>query len=140
MRVRGVSHASKSSACGVRACGSRIIGGGTNVQNRLSGLADEEIQQRAARAIAGLPAFLERLSALFSGIGPVPTPEELVLLERNPDEWLDYRTALILFPEAIRQRVTENSADNFPEPEALHRQPSGWLAQAVAQRGRQGGG
>src|SRR3546814_12883939 len=105
MRVRGVSHASKSSACGVRACGSRIIGGGTNVQNRLSGLADEEIQQRAARAIAGLPAFLERMSALFSVIGPVPTPEELVLLERNHDEWLDYRTALILFTEAMRQRV-----------------------------------
>src|SRR3546814_13332251 len=72
------------------------------------------------------------MSALFSVIGPVPTPEELVLLERNHDEWLDYRTALILFTEAMRQRVAENSAANFAELKAIQRKLSGWSAAAFA--------
>src|SRR3546814_5712026 len=65
-RIIGVSggiYAAQSIAFEVPERGSRIIEGWNKVQNRLSGMADEEIQQRAARAIAGLPAFLERMSA-----------------------------------------------------------------------------
>src|SRR3546814_10884871 len=109
-RIIGVSggiYAAQSIAFEVPERGSRIIEGWNKVQNRLSGLAAEEIQQRAARAIAGLPAFLERMSALFSVIGPVPTPEELVLPERNHAEWLGYPHSLILFPEAMSHGIAE---------------------------------
>src|SRR3546814_8107197 len=103
-RIIGVSggiYAAQSIAFEVPERGSRIIEGWNKVQNRLSGLADEEIQQRAARAIAGLPAFLERMSALFSVIGPVPTPEELVLLERRSEEHTSELQSLMRISYAV---------------------------------------
>src|SRR3546814_15985234 len=116
-RIIGVSggiYAAQSIAFEVPERGSRIIEDWNKVQNRLSGLADEEIQQRAARAIAGLPAFLERMSALLSVIGPVPTPEELVLLERNHDAWLDYTPPPNRFTTAKRHSTAANSGAKLP--------------------------
>ena len=51
-------------------------------------ITDEETRQRAEDAIAGLPAFLKKTRKLFAEIGPVPSPEELAILEQNHDEWL----------------------------------------------------
>src|SRR3546814_7591987 len=107
-RIIGVSggiYAAQSIAFELPERGSRIIDGWNRVQSRLSGVADKEIQQRAAHAVAGLPAFLESMGALLSVIGPVPTAEELVLLERTHDNWPHYRTAPVTFNEIMRQRV-----------------------------------
>ena len=134
-RVIGVSggiYAAQSIAYELPDLGSRIIDGWNRVHSRLSDIADAQTAQRAARAVVGLPAFLERTHALFSSIGPMPTPEELVLLERNHDEWLDYRTALTVFTEAMRQRVAENSAANFAELKAIQSELSAWSAAAFA--------
>src|SRR3546814_2785691 len=134
-RIIGVSggiYAAQSIAFELPERGSRIIDGWNRVQSRLSGVADKEIQQRAAHAVAGLPAFLESMGALLSVIGPVPTAEELVLLERNHDNWLAYRPALVLFNEIMRQRVAEHSAANFAALKAIQRQLSAWSAAAFA--------
>src|SRR3546814_3795033 len=60
-RIIGVSggiYAAQSIAFEVPERGSRHIEGWDKVKNRLTGLADEGLKQRAARGIAGLPALL----------------------------------------------------------------------------------
>ena len=134
-RIIGVSggiYAAQSIAYELPDLGSRIIDGWNRVRSRLSDIADQQTTQRAARAVAGLPDFLARTHALFSSIGPAPRPEELLLLERNHDEWLDYRTALTVFTEAMRQRVAAKSAANFAELKAIQRKLSAWSAAAFA--------
>src|SRR5690606_16526666 len=89
--------------------GQQIIDGWNLVQSELAGSADGKIHARASRAVAGLQGFIERMAVLFSGIGPVPDAAQLLLLERNHDDWLDYRTALVVFTDVMRQRVAEKS-------------------------------
>ncbi|GAB4369112.1 MAG: hypothetical protein Kow00114_28740 [Kiloniellaceae bacterium] len=134
-RIIGVSggiYAAQSIAYELPDFGKRLISGWNRVESRLSDFSDDETRRRAAHAIAGLPAFLERTRALFEEIGPVPTPEELVLLERNHDEWLDYRTALTIFTDAVRSRVAEHSSANFAELKAIQAKLSAWSATAFA--------
>ncbi len=134
-RIIGVSggiYAAQSIAFELPDYGERIIEGWNKVQSRLSDFTDEETKHRAADAVAGLPAFLKRAEKLFAEIGPVPNPEELVLLERNHDEWLDYRTALTIFTDTVRQRVAEHSAANFAELNAIQSKLSAWSAAAFA--------
>jgi signal transduction histidine kinase len=132
-RIIGVSggiYAAQSIAYELPDFGKRLIAGWNRVESRLSNFSDDEARQRAAHAVAGLSAFLERTRALFEEIGPVPTPDELLLLERNHDEWLDYRTALTIFAEAVRNRVAEHSAANFVELKAIQAKLSIWSASA----------
>jgi signal transduction histidine kinase len=134
-RIIGVSggiYAAQSIALELPERGQDIIDGWNRVQSQLSAVADEDIRKRAARATAGLPAFLDYTATLFSGIGPVPTAEQLVVLERNHDDWLDYRTALVIFTDILRQRVAERSAANFAELKSIQRQLSMWSAAAFA--------
>jgi signal transduction histidine kinase len=132
-RIIGVSggiYAAQSIAFELPGYGERIIDSWNRVQSRLSDFTDDETKQRAATAVAELPAFLKRAEKLFAETGPVPTPEELVRLERNHDEWLDYRTALAIFTDTVRQRVAEHSAANFAELQAIQSKLSGWSAAA----------
>jgi len=134
-RIIGVSggiYAAQSIAYKLPERGKRIIAGWTQVHQRLSDFSDEETKQQAAEAVARLPAFLEKTRQLFEKTGPVPTPDELLLLERNHDEWLDYRTALIRFTEVVRERVAENSAKNFVELQEIQSKLSVWSATAFA--------
>jgi signal transduction histidine kinase len=134
-RIIGVSggiYAAQSIAYELPDLGSRIIEGWARVQDQLSDIADVPTAQRATWAVGGLPDFLERTRALFSTIGPVPTPEELLVLERNHDEWLDYRTALTIFSETMRKRVAEKSAANFAELKSIQSKLSVWSAAAFA--------
>jgi len=134
-RIIGVSggiYAAQSIAYKLPERGKRIIAGWTQVHQRLSDFSDEETKQQAAEAVARLPAFLEETRQLFEKTGPVPTPDELLLLERNHDEWLDYRTALIRFTEVVRERVAENSAKNFVELQEIQSKLSVWSATAFA--------
>jgi len=132
-RIIGVSggiYAAQSIAYELPDFGKRLISGWNRVESRLSTFSDDDTRQRAAHAVAGLPAFLERTRGLFEEIGPVPTPDELLLLERNHDEWLDYRTALTIFAETVRNRVAEHSAANFVELKAIQAKLSIWSAAA----------
>ena len=134
-RIIGVSgniYAAQSIAFELPALGDRIIDSWTRVHRRLSDFSDEETKKRAAQAVAGLPNFLKRTERLFSEIGPVPNPLELAVLERNHDEWLDYRTALMIFTDAVRQRVAENSAANFAELKKIQSKLTFWSGMAFA--------
>jgi signal transduction histidine kinase len=128
-RIIGVSggiYAAQSIAYELPDLGDRIIASWNRVHRRLSDFSDDETKRKAATAIAGLPAFLAKTERLFEETGPVPTPGELILLERNHDEWLDYRTALAVFTDIVRQRVSENSAANFVELKKIQSKLSGW--------------
>jgi len=134
-RIIGVSggiYAAQSIAYELPDLGKRIIASWTRVHQRLSDFSDDETKRRAATAVAGLPDFLEKTRKLFGETGPVPTANELLLLERNHDEWLDYRTALILFTETVRRRVAENSAASFTELKEIQSKLSAWSATAFA--------
>ncbi|MEQ8354377.1 MAG: ATP-binding protein [Kiloniellaceae bacterium] len=134
-RILGVSggiYAAQSISFELPELGSSIVGSWTRVHRRLSNFSDEETKQRAATAVAGLPKFLKKTEALFSNIGPVPSPAELLLLERNHDEWLDYRTALTIFTDAVRKRVAENSAANFAELKNIQSKLTVWSVIALA--------
>lgn len=134
-RIIGVSggiYAAQSIAFELPELGESIIDSWNRVDRRLSDISDEETKRRAEVAIASLPAFLEKTRQLFSETGPVPTPEELLLLERNHDEWLDYRTALTIFTETMRRRVAEKSTANFNELKDIQSKLSAWSATAFA--------
>ena len=134
-RIIGVSgqiYAAQSIAYELPELGARIIASWQQVDRRLSGISDTETKRRAEQAIAGLPAFLEKTRGLFENIGPVPNADELLLLERNHDEWLDYRTALTVFTETIRRRVAEKATANFAELKAIQSKLSAWSAIAFA--------
>nr|WP_193370193.1 ATP-binding protein [Pelagibius marinus] len=134
-RIIGVSggiYAAQSISFELPELGDRLINGWNSVENRLSMLSDEKTRKRAAEAIDGLPAFLEKTSKLFAEIGPVPTRDELKLLERNHDEWLDYRTSLIIFTDVVRKRVAARSAANFHELKDIQSQLLIWAATAFA--------
>ncbi len=132
-RIIGVSggiYAAQSIAFELPELGDRIIASWNRVDRRLSDITDEDTKQRAETAISGLPVFLEKTRLLFEEIGPVPSPDELKLLERNHDEWLDYRTALTIFTETMRRRVAEKSAANFAELKEIQSKLSAWSAAA----------
>ncbi len=134
-RIIGVSggiYAAQSIAFELPDRGQSIIAGWNRVHQRLSDFSDEETKKRAAAAVEDLPAFLEKTRRLFEEIGPVPTPDELLLLERNHNEWLDYRTALSIFTETVRTRVAEHSAANFVELKEIQSKLSAWSATAFA--------
>ena len=134
-RVIGVSggiYAAQSIAYELPGLGSRIIEDWGLVDERLSDFSDEQTKRRAAVAIKGLPAFLEKTRRLFEETGPLPTAEELGRLERNHDEWLDYRSALNVFTDTVRRRVAEHSAENFQELQRIQSKLSAWSAAAFA--------
>jgi signal transduction histidine kinase len=134
-RIIGVSggiYAAQSIAYELPDLGTRIIASWNRVHRRLSDFSDEEAKQRAANSIRGLPDFLEKTRKLFEETGPVPNPQELLLLERNHDEWLDYRSSLTVFTETVRRRVAENSAANFAELKAIQSKLSAWSFTAFA--------
>jgi len=134
-RIIGVSggiYAAQSIAYELPGLGNRIIEGWGLVDERLSDFSDEQTKRRAAVAIKGLPAFLEKTRRLFEQTGPLPTAEELDRLERNHDEWLDYRSALNVFTDTVRRRVAEHSAENFQELQRIQSKLSAWSAAAFA--------
>ncbi|NIA70211.1 HAMP domain-containing protein [Pelagibius litoralis] len=132
-RIIGVSggvYAAQSIAYELPGLGNRIIEHWGLVDERLSDFSDEQTKARAAKAIKGLPAFLERTRLLFEVTEPVPSPAELARLERNHDEWLDYRGALSVFTDTVRKRVAEHSAENFEELKRIQAKLSAWSAAA----------
>ncbi len=134
-RIIGVSggiYAAQSIAYELPRLGDRIIESWRLVDRRLSEYSDEQAKRRAAAAIRDLPEFLKRTEQLFEITGPVPTQEELKRLERNHDEWLDYRSALNVFTDTVRIRVAENSADNFEELKQIQAKLSAWALAAFA--------
>ncbi len=134
-RIIGVSggiYAAQSISFELPELGQRLIDGWKSVEDRLSMLSDEKTRKRAARAIDGLPTFLEKTSKLFAEIGPVPNRDELKVLEYNHDEWLDYRTSLIMFTDAVRKRVAARSAANFQELKKIQSHLLVWAAVAFA--------
>jgi signal transduction histidine kinase len=128
-RIIGVSgriYAAQSIAYELPDLGTSIIASWNRVHRRLSDFSDDATKQRAAQAVRGLPDFLERTRRLFEETGPVPTEQELALLERNHDEWVDFRSALTVFTETVRKRVAEHSAANFAELKAIQAKLSAW--------------
>ena len=134
-RIIGVSggiYAAQSIAYELPSLGNRIVEHWSLVDRRLSDFSDEQTKARAAKAISGLPSFLEKTRLLFEATGPLPSPSELAQLERNHDEWLDYRGALNVFTETVRLRVAEHSAQNFEELKNIQSKLSAWSATALA--------
>jgi signal transduction histidine kinase len=87
----------------------------------LGAFADVESTNRAGKAVAALPEFLERTRELFLRTSTSPTDAERETLERHHDEWLDIRPALSVFTEAVRHRVRNHAESSFTELKRLER-------------------
>ena len=134
-RIIGVSggiYAAQSIAYELPRLGKRIVESWGLVDQRLSDYSDEQTKKRAAAAIRDLPDFLKRTEELFEATGPVPTKAELKRLEKNHDEWLDFRGALTVFTDTVRIRVAEHSAGSFEELKRIQSKLTAWAFAAFA--------
>src|SRR5690349_20651540 len=119
--VVGGIYAAPNIAHELRRRGIGIVESFEHVRNRLGEFADAETTQRAERAIAMVPEFLERTRLLFKETSTTPTEAERQRLERNHDEWLEIRPALTLFTEDVRGRVRSHAEASFTELKRLER-------------------
>jgi signal transduction histidine kinase len=119
--VVGGIYAAPNIAHELRKLGISIIDSFNGVRSGLGAYVDAESAQRAEKAVAALPEFLERTRELFLKTSTSPTDAERARLEHHHDEWLDIRPALSVFTEAVRQGVRNHAESSFAELQRLER-------------------
>jgi signal transduction histidine kinase len=119
--VVGGIYAAPNIAHEVPRLGVSIVDSFGHVRNQLDPYERVESTERAERAIAALPEFLEKTRELFLETSTAPDDAERVRLERHHDEWLDIRPALSLFTEEVRERVRDHAEASFAELKRLER-------------------
>jgi signal transduction histidine kinase len=119
--VVGGIYAAPNIAHELRKLGISIMESFEDVRSSLGAFADVESTNRAEKAVAALPEFLERTRELFLRTSTSPTDAEREKLERHHDEWLDIRPALSVFTEAVRHRVRNHAESSFTELKRLER-------------------
>ena len=91
----------------------RIIERWQAVNTLLPDYADERTRQRASRAIAALPDFMDENEGAVRSNASGADRSRRELLFRHHDEWLDIRPGLNIFTDSVRKRVTERKDASY---------------------------